>query len=68
MSLFEEDKEKNMKYNFDGSILGAPIQAVEYNAEIDIGGAVIQLRRNKPFTKRQIKHIKKYFGFDARNL
>lgn len=57
-----------MKYNFDGSILGAPIQAVEYNAEIDLGGAVIQLRRNKPFTKRQIKHIKKYFGFDARNL
>ena len=61
-------KEEKMEYNFDSSVLGATIQVVKYNAEIDLGGTIIQLRRDKPFTEKQIKHIKEYFGFDARNL
>lgn len=57
-----------MKQDFDSSVFWEPIQVVKYNAEIDLGGTIIQLRRDKPFTEKQIKHIKEYFGFDARNL
>lgn len=39
-----------------------PITAV-----VTIGNLKIQLKR-KHFTKRQIKHIKKYFGFDVENI
>ena len=56
-----------MKYSFDSSVV-ATVTVPNYNAEIDLGGTVISLYRDKPFTKRQIKHIRKYFGFEARNL
>lgn len=36
-------------------------------AEVIIGNFHIMLKHTC-FTKRQIKHIKKYFGFDIRNL
>lgn len=58
-----------MKYSYDGLDVNMEAIAIpDYNAEIDIGGTVIILHREKPFTKRQIKHIEKYFGFKARNL
>ena len=56
-----------MKYNFDSSV-AATVTTPKYNAEINLGGAVISLYREKPFTKSQIKHIKKYFGWEAKNL
>ena len=55
-----------MKYIFDGSYIIESEK--EPNAQIDIGGVVVSLKREKPFTKRQIKHIRNYFGFEARNL
>lgn len=54
-----------MKYNFDGSYIEIE---KEPNAQIDIGGVIVSLKREKPFTKRQIKHIERYFGFKAKNL
>ena len=43
------------------------IQPEKYSAVIEIGDLHIQLT-NKTFTKRQIKHMKKYFGWEVRNI
>ena len=43
------------------------IQPEKYSAVIEIGNWHIQLS-NKTFTKRQIKHMKKYFGWEVRNI
>lgn len=39
----------------------------KYSAVIEIGNWHIQLV-NKTFTKRQIKHMKKYFGWEVRSI
>ncbi len=38
----------------------------EYKAQIDMGGFIAYVTH--PYTKKQIKHIKKYFGWDVTNL
>lgn len=43
------------------------IQPVKYSAVIQIGNWYIQLT-DKTFTKRQIKNMKKYFGWEVKNL
>ena len=43
------------------------IQPEKFSAVIEIGDLHIQLT-NKTFTKRQIKHMKKYFGWEVRNI
>ena len=43
------------------------IQPVKYSAVIQIGNWYIQLT-DKTFTKRQIKNMKKYFGWEVENL
>lgn len=43
------------------------IQPEKYSAVIQIGNWYIQLT-DKTFTKRQIKNMKKYFGWEVKNL
>ena len=39
------------------------------NVEVQVGeNFFITFRRKKPFTKRQIENIEKYFGFKVKNL
>jgi len=39
------------------------------NVELKLGeNFYITFRRKKPFTKKQIENIEKYFGFKVRNL
>ena len=40
----------------------------DYNAYIEMGGLRFCLHRNKPFTEKQIKNIKEYFGWEAGNI
>ena len=46
---------------------GSTIQPEKYSAVIQIGNWYIQLT-DKTFTKRQIKNMKKYFGWEVKNL
>lgn len=43
------------------------IQPEKYSAVIQIGNWYIQIK-DKTFTKRQIKNMKKYFGWEVKNL
>ena len=49
------------------SVKDSVVQEPKYSAVIEIGNWHIQLT-NKTFTKRQIKHMKKYFGWEVRNI
>ena len=51
---------------FEG-IRDITLRQQKYSAVIEIGDWHIQLS-NKTFTKRQIKHMKKYFGWEVRNI
>lgn len=43
------------------------VKEPKYSAVIEIGDLHIHLI-NKTFTKRQIKRMKKYFGWEVRNI
>ena len=67
-------KEDAEKYTTVGETLSlfqgirdSVIREPKYSAVIEIGNWHIQLT-NKTFTKRQIKHMKKYFGWEVRNI
>ena len=64
---YKEDLEIYREISSLFSVKDNVIQEPKYSAVIEIGNWHIQLT-NKTFTKRQIKHMKKYFGWEVRNI
>ena len=64
---YKEDLEIYREISSLFSVKDNVIREPKYSAVIEIGNWHIQLT-NKTFTKRQIKHMKKYFGWEVRNI
>ena len=64
---YKEDAEIYGEISSLFSVRENVIQEPKYSAVIEIGDLHIQLT-NKTFTKRQIRHMKKYFGWEVRNI
>lgn len=61
-----DEKLENVKKEFDDKINSISYLGNSDKSEIDLGGVV--LKSNIVFTERQIKRIKKKFGFEVTNL